>query len=120
MAIRYSKEDGIRFLLTRGSPADRIAAARDHDGLRDWLVPAFKELSNRVVPPSKRDGKLLGLDDLHRLWYIQKYKQEYRPCIERYIEYLVLENGELGSFPEDLPLVIQKNVSRRLFYYSAL
>jgi hypothetical protein len=104
--IDIQKKAALEMLRVRGSPAERIAAARRCDEVRDWLVPAFQELS-QLVPPSEKDAKLLGFDDLLRLWYIHRFRSELGDGHRswntvRYIKYLALENGALGSFPKDL------------------
>ena len=94
------KKAGIEFLKIVGSPAQRIVAARRFEEARELLVPAFEELSRELVPPSERDGLLLNSKDLLILWYLQSYK---RVCGSeshqlKYIKYLALEGGALGTF----------------------
>jgi len=98
------KNASLEVLKTNGSAAERIAAARQYDEVKEWLVPAFEELSQTFVPPSEKDGRLLGSMGLLRLWYIHSYKRRnsHAQHVNRYIQYLVLENGVLGTFPGDI------------------
>jgi hypothetical protein len=110
-SFQSQKQAALEMLQTRGSAAERIAAARLYDEVQGWLEPAFEELVETGKPPDDTVALLLGPKDLLRLWYMQTYyrlhparmgSDKAKVDLRRYIRYLVLENGILGTFPSDI------------------
>lgn len=92
---------GLEMLRTHGTPIERIVAGRTFYEARDWLVPAFEELSKKLTPPTQEEGRLLGVKDVLNLWYIQSYRRSnsYDEHVNIFIRHLILENGSLENLP---------------------
>ncbi|KAF9075509.1 hypothetical protein BDP27DRAFT_1037695 [Rhodocollybia butyracea] len=74
-------------ILKIATPVDRIVLAKKyeiHNGLRDWTIPAFRELCTMSQPLSEAEGNRIGVEGLIDL---AKMKHELQHNITQFLDF---------------------------------